>query len=317
MRGACDPGRQALLDGRRVQWAMRARSDRSVRNLLSWSALLLGCLGIALWWSADGVAAQEPEPTTGDVDLGGQLYAQACAQCHASDGGGATVPGTDRTAPALSGRPQITAAYVDLVLRTGRMPPAADPYDNQPREVAYDDAQRLAIVSYVTQEFGLADDLADVTALPEGDAGNGQAVYAANCAACHGSTGAGGVAGGGAWTPTVTGYEPETIAEAIRIGPFQMPAFGDGTITDQQVADVGAFLEEVSAESGTPLGLVELNPVFASGFVALLAVAMILSLLWISSKPTWFPDPEGEDGAGEHGTQRVTSVRSADTTEHT
>lgn len=294
---------------------MGARSARSVRNLLAWLTLLLGCLGVAMWWSADDVAAQEAEPMTGDVDLGGQLYAQACAQCHASDGGGATVPGTDRTAPALSGRPEITASYIDLVLRTGRMPPAADPYDNQPRQVAFDEPQRLAIVAYVTQEFDLTNDLADVTELPEGDAGAGQAVYAANCAACHGSTGAGGVAGGGAWTPAVTAYDTTTITEAIRVGPFQMPAFGEDIISDQDAADVGAFVEEVRSESGTPLGLVELNPVFASGFVALLAVVMILSLFWISSKPTWFPDPDSDAEPGDHEEQRVTAVRSADTTE--
>jgi ubiquinol-cytochrome c reductase cytochrome c subunit len=298
-----------------MQWTMGAPSARSVRNLLGWLTLLLGCLGVALWSSADGVAAQEAEPLTGDVDLGGQLYAQACAQCHASDGRGATVPGTDRTAPELSGRPEITASYVDLVLRTGRMPPAEDPYDNQPRAVAFDDAQREAIVAYVTQEFELTNDLADVTQLPEGDPGAGQAVYAANCAACHGSTGAGGVAGGGAWTPVVNMYDTTTITEAIRIGPFQMPAFGEDIISDQEAADVGAFLEEVRSESGTPLGLVELNPVFASGFVALLAVAMILSLFWISSKPTWFPDPDSDAEPGARDVQPVTSVRSADGSE--
>ena len=124
----------------------------------------------------------------------------------------------------------------------------------------------------------------------------GAATYRTYCAACHGATGAGGVAGGGAWTPEVAGYDPVTLAEAIRVGPFQMPAFGEDQITDQELGDVAAFLEEVHQESGTPLGLVELNPVYASGFVALLSVVMLLSLFWISSKPTWFPDPEGTPG---------------------
>jgi ubiquinol-cytochrome c reductase cytochrome c subunit len=292
---------------------MGARSGRSVRNLVAWLALVASCVTIALWSTSERVAAQEAQPSEGDVELGGQLYAQACAQCHASDGSGATVPGTDRTAPALSGRSEVTSSYVDLVLRTGRMPPAADPYDNQPRKVAFDEAQRQAIVAYMTDEFGLTDDLADVTQLPEGDAGRGQAAYAANCAACHGSTGAGGVAGGGAWTPAVNVYDTTTLTEAIRIGPFQMPAFGEDIISDQEAADIGAFMEEVRDEPGTPLGLVELNPVFASGFVALMAVAMILSLFWISSKPTWFPDPDADSEQNDQA--RLTSVRSADTKE--
>jgi ubiquinol-cytochrome c reductase cytochrome c subunit len=291
---------------------MSMRAGHPVIKLIAWLAVVSVCALLVSWWSAGDVAAQEDE--IGDVELGAQLYAQACAQCHASDGGGAQVPGTDRRAPALAGA-GITSSYVDLVMRTGRMPPAEDPYDNQPRQVAFDEEQRAAIVAWVTQEFELTNDLDTVTDLPEGDPVNGQAVYAANCAACHGSTGAGGVAGGGAWTPPVNTYDSTTIVEAIRIGPFQMPAFADDTISDEEAADVGAFLEEVSAESGTPLGLVELNPVFASGFVALLAVAMILSLFWISSKPTWFPDPDADAGKSEHDDTRPTAVRTADRTE--
>ncbi len=298
------------MDERRARCVMRTLSPLMYRSLLGWF-VVAGAVFVGLWWASSDVAAQEP---IGDVALGSQLYAQACAQCHASDGSGAEVAGTGRRAPALAGRPEITAAYVDLVMRTGRMPPAANPFDNQPRAVAFDDEARLAIVAYTVQEFGLTNDLADITQLPEGDAGRGQRVYATNCAACHGSTGAGGVAGGGAWTPLVSSYEPATIAEAIRVGPFQMPAFGEDQITDQEIADVGAFLEEVHSESGTPLGLVELNPVFASGFVALLAVAMIVSLFWISSKPTWFPDPEADSGDERHAATDAT-VTSIDRSE--
>lgn len=277
---------------------MSALSRRKIRSLLAWFAVIAAAVALAAAWGPGDVLAQE-SAQVGDVDLGGQLYAQACAQCHASDGGGAVVPGSDREAPALTDRPQVTAAYVDLVMRTGRMPPAADPFNNQPREIVFDEDQRLAIVAYVVDEFGVPNDLAEVTGLPEGDAGVGQNVYATNCAACHGATGAGGVAGGGAWTPTVNIYDSTTIAEAIRVGPFQMPAFGSDQITDEEAADVSAFLEEVQAEPGTPLGLAELNPVFASGFVALLAIVMILSLFWISSKPTWFPDPEEAPEEGQ------------------
>ena len=268
------------------------------RRLGSWLLLLAAITCVAVWWSARASAQEDaPDPAEiGDVALGGQLYSQACAQCHAADGSGTVVPGTDREAPALAGRPQITAAYADLVMRTGRMPPAADPFDNLPRQVAFDDDERMAIVAWMTQQFDLAYDIPE---LAEGDAARGQMLYATNCAQCHGSTGAGGVAGGGAWTPNVSQYDAITIAEAIRVGPFQMPAFGAEQMTDRDVADVTAFLEEVSREPTTPLGLVELNPVFASGFVALLALVMILSLFWISAKPTWFPDPDSvRDEAG-------------------
>lgn len=267
---------------------------RAYRRLGSWLVLIAAIIAVGVWWSARAAAqeASQDAAQIGDVDLGAQLYSQACAQCHAADGSGVIVSGTDRRAPALAGRPEVTAAYVDLVLRTGRMPPPADPFDNQPRQVAYTDDERLAIVAWTVQQFDLEYDIPEV---PEGDAGAGQRVYAANCAQCHGSTGAGGVAGAGAWTPNVNQYDAVTIAEAIRVGPFQMPAFGPQQISDQEMGDVAAFLEEVRHEEGTPVGLVELNPVFASGFVALLAIVMILSLFWISAKPTWFPDPESPE----------------------
>lgn len=267
-----------------------AASHRVSRKVWSWLVVLAALVALAVWSSARAAAQETAEDPaqTGDFDLGAQLYSQNCAQCHAADGSGAIVPGTERRAPALVDRPEITAAYLDLVMRTGRMPPAANPFDNQPREVAYDQVQRAAVVAFTVQQFDLE---ADLPIVPDGDAARGQTLYATNCAACHGSTGAGGVAGGGAWTPNVNQYDDITIAEAIRVGPFQMPAFGAEQLSDQQVGDIAAFLEEVHAEDGTPLGLVELNPVFASGFVALLALVMVLSLFWVSAKPTWFPDP--------------------------
>ena len=66
---------------------MSARAGHPVVKLIAWLAVALGCALLVSWWSAGDVAAQDDE--IGDVELGAQLYAQACAQCHASDGGGA------------------------------------------------------------------------------------------------------------------------------------------------------------------------------------------------------------------------------------
>ena len=268
---------------------MQGLSGRSTRSLVAWAVLVLAASVGALVWASRADARTAEAEQVGDVALGSQLYALNCATCHASNGLGAEVGDTGRRAPALRDNPQVTASYVDLVLRTGRMPPAESPFDNRPREVAYDGAQRLAIVAFTIAEFGVENDLFSVE---EGDPSRGQQLWAANCAACHGSTGAGGVAGAGAWTPVVNIYEPTTIGQAIRVGPFQMPAFDSEQISAEGMADIAAFMAEVRSESGTPLGLVELNPVFASGFAALFAVVMLLSLFWISGKPNWFPDPE-------------------------
>lgn len=271
---------------------------RSRRSLTAWAAVILAALTVALLVSSRADAQEDPAEF-GDAAEGARLYALNCASCHAANGLGTEVGDTGRLAPPLRDSEQVTASYMDLVMRTGRMPPAASPFDNRPREVVYDEAERLAIVAYTVEEFGVENDLF-VVEEEAGDPSRGQQLWAANCAACHGSTGAGGVAGGGAWTPRVNNLEATTIGEAIRVGPFQMPAFDNEQISEQGMADVAAFMAEVESEEGTPLGLTELNPVFASGFAALLAVVMLLSLFWISGKPSWFPDPEAaaEETAG-------------------
>lgn len=295
---------------------MDAASARTWPAWLSWIVLVAAVVGAAALWQARASAveeeAEEVDPLAGDVELGAQLYAQHCAACHASDGTATIVPGTDRRAPALqhSLNPQVTAAYVDLVIRTGRMPPAADPFDNQPREVVLDDEERAAVVAFSVEQFDLPTDIPELP--EEGDPGDGQLLYAANCASCHGATGGGGVAGGGAVTPNVNRFGPIAVAEAIRVGPFQMPAFGPDQLSNQEMADIAVFLEEVRAESGTPVGLVELNPVFASGFVALLALVMILSLFWISAKPTWFPDAGADEDGDAPTDQAVAEARTSD-----
>ena len=277
---------------------MHGLSAGSRRSLTAWMVVVIFGLAVALLWSARAGADVVDADEIGDVTQGAQLYARDCAQCHAANGLGAEVPGTDRVAPPLADSPQVTAAYVDLVLRTGRMPPAGSPFDNRARDVVYTDEQRRAIVAFTVAEFGVELNLIEIG---EGDAAAGQQLWASNCAACHGSTGSGGVAGGGAWTPPVNDLEATTIAEAVRVGPFEMPAFDRQQIGADGLADIAAFMDAIEEETGTPLGLVELNPVFASGFVALFALVMLASLLWISGKPTWFPDPDSTDpgeGAG-------------------
>lgn len=271
---------------------------RSRRSLAAWAAVIIAALAVALVASSRADAQDDPA-VFGDTAEGARLYALNCASCHAANGLGTEVGDSGRLAPPLRDSEQVTASYMDLVMRTGRMPPAANPFDNQPRDVVYDEAERLAIVAYTVEEFGVENDLFIVEE-EAGDPARGQQLWAANCAACHGSTGAGGVAGGGAWTPRVYPLEPTTIGQAIRVGPFQMPAFEEEQISAEGMADVAAFMAEVESEEGTPLGLTELNPVFASGFAALLAVVMLLSLFWISGKPSWFPDPGAttDEGAG-------------------
>ena len=268
---------------------------RPTRSLLGWLAVLAG-LGIVLAVGGAAGATDAPLPA-GERQQAETIYANQCATCHGADGLGGTIPGTNDEAPPLAGNPDLTVAYLDLTLRVGRMPPPEnDPYDNRARTVLYDEPTREALVAYIAERFDIPGEIPDP---PEGDASQGREIYAANCAQCHGSTGAGGVAGAGAWTPPLLDLGPVAVAEAIRVGPFEMPRFGEEQISDQEIGDVAAFLEFVESEQGTPLGIVELNPVYASGFAFLFAVVILFSALWIAGRPTHFPDPT-EQSQAEH-----------------
>ena len=261
---------------------------RRIRPLLGW--LMVASAAAAIAGGLLPAAAAQTELTPAQEQEAETIFANQCATCHGSDGLGRVIPGTDSMAPALAGNPDVTVPYVDLTIRVGRMPPPdSEPFDNRARHVLYSDEQRHALVVYLTEQFALAGEVPEPT---EGDASAGREVYAANCAQCHGSTGAGGVAGAGAWTPPVVDRGAVAVAEAIRVGPFEMPRFGPEQISDAQIGDVATFLDEVAAEPGTPLGIVEINPVYASGLAFVLALIVLISALWIAGRPSWFPDPD-------------------------
>lgn len=261
--------------------AARLRQPRAARAWLGWAALIAAASVLALWWAPARRA--DAQLSAADAAEAQTLFQTNCATCHGGAGqGGATPAG--RPAPAIAGPEGVGAAYWDLVMSVGRMPPPADPFDNRARERLLDDDEIELIVDWAIAELGVEDDRPEVG---EGAPGRGLEVYGLNCAHCHGSTAAGGVAGGGAWTPALLGLDDQTIVEAIRVGPFEMPAFSTDQISDQQAADVAAFIHEIGEETTTPLGLLELNPVFASGFVILVSAAMIVALMLIAGRPAW------------------------------
>ncbi len=273
---------------------------RRTRPLLGWlcvAAVLAAGAVVAL-----PAVAAEDTLTPERRQVAETIYANQCATCHGSDGQGRQIPGTDREGPPLADTDEVTVPYVDLTLRVGRMPPPEnEPFDNRERHVVVSDEDREALVLYLAEQFDLQGEIPEVG---EGDPVRGREIYAANCAQCHGSTGAGGVAGAGAWTPPLVDRDPVTVAEAIRVGPFEMPAFAPEQIDDQGIDDIVAFLRVLAEEHGTPLGLTELNPVFASGFAFLFALVVLLSALWIAGRPTMFPDIEEEPAVSQDAPQR-------------
>lgn len=273
--------------------------------LAAWTGLALA-VGVLLAVLPLGAAAQQID---GDVARGEQIYTTECAHCHGPDGRGGRTPGEQRPVPPIAGTDPVTVAYARLVMATGRMPPGGAPFDNRARSDVLDEQEQRDVLAFMVDRFGLT---GDVPAPADGDASRGLELFARHCAACHGPTGQGGVAGGGAWTPQVTDVSAQTLADAIRVGPFQMPQFDRAQLSDADIADIAAFMEVVREEEATPLVDGELNPVFASGFAVLLAGLMLVALFVVAGKPAYLPgerpdtpqepertSPEPEDARSE------------------
>ena len=69
-----------------------------------------------------------------------------------------------------------------------------------------------------------------------GDAAAGQTVFAANCTACHPNGGAG-------MGPALKGLSDDRISQVTRQGKGIMPAFPASRLSDQQLADILAYLK--------------------------------------------------------------------------
>lgn len=233
------------------------------RALLGWTLLL----GIALLVVLAGTAATVREPAgAAETRQGGELYQRWCATCHANDGGGTTA------GPAID---DFSVAAVDLSMRTGRMP-LTDPQRGV-RGRTLTDGEREAVVAYLTDLVGLQGELPEPRA---GDVAAGRDVYAVHCAHCHGATGTGGVGGAAVAIPPVQGLDPVTIASATRVGPFEMPRFDAELVSDEEIGDIVAFLDEATHERTSPLGLGELSKFEAAVFAAVLGVGLLGVSAW-------------------------------------
>jgi ubiquinol-cytochrome c reductase cytochrome c subunit len=238
--------------------------------------------GIALLGAGPSAAAPTSTAASGGsmvaapAGLGQLLFEQACASCHGADAKGTSAGRT------LIG---VGAATVDWWISTGRMPLAA-PVTQAPRKPSpFTPDQRAAIVNYVTSLGPGGPDIPTVD-LTQSSIQTGGELFRTNCAACHGAAGIGGALARGAYAPSLHRATPLQIAEAIRIGPDNMPVFDQRTLSDSQVNDVVAYvlyLRHPQDRGGAGLG--HIGPV-AEGFVGLLfgVAGLMLVVYWIGDR---------------------------------
>jgi ubiquinol-cytochrome c reductase cytochrome c subunit len=186
---------------------------------------LVAAVGFALVLCAAPAPAQ-----TDEVRRGQALFEESCSTCHGDDGRGR--PGV---APDLHG---AGAQAADFYLGTGRMPlsdPEAEPLRAKP---AFPKRDQQALTAYIASLGGPA----VPTVHPErGDISEGQELFTSHCAGCHAVTGRGGVVPG-AVAPALQEATPTQIAEAVRIGPYIMPAFSEREIDAEQLDSITRYV---------------------------------------------------------------------------
>jgi ubiquinol-cytochrome c reductase cytochrome c subunit len=232
---------------------------------------------LALAATACTTVASVPElepPVGGDPEAGRQDFLAGCATCHGDE-----AQGIGGLGPSLVG---VGAASAHFQLSSGRMPAAEAQGQTQRRTPPYDEATLADLTAYIaTLDDGPAipEVRADEALLPRGEE-----LFIANCAPCHGATANGGATGGGWIAPPLHDVPDLNVAEAVVIGPGQMPQFDFDAEDLDAVVTYVAYLREAGDPGGFEIGGIGPVPeglvAWAFGITALVLVAYLIGREW-------------------------------------
>jgi ubiquinol-cytochrome c reductase cytochrome c subunit len=211
-----------------------------------------------------------PAPAADDpTATGRRLYLLGCSSCHGEDGAGLRTPDGELRGPSLLQSGEAGAYYE---LSTGRMPLANSEQQPNRKRPAYDEKEQAALVAYVaslgdgpplpsldpaTRGTGGVPPTKAAGAAKESPLAEGGELFRANCAPCHSATGAGGALSYGRAAPHLQDSTALQVAAAVRAGPGQMPVFGPGVLTDEEVAGIARYvkyLQDPDDRGGLPIG---------------------------------------------------------------
>jgi len=218
-----------------------------------------------------------PAPPGGAV-----RYATTCASCHGADGFGST------DGPSLHG---VGLAAVDFYLGTGRMPAAVPWVEAGHRHEST--GQQLPLADIRALETFLAPMVAGGPAIPMvvagGDLTHGRALYALHCEQCHAVGGTGGGIGASDWAPALDQATINDVADAIRVGPYEMPRFGEHQLSQSDLDDVATYVMNLQTVKYTtsppPFATSGPIPEGALGYVAILLLVMFVFVFWRRDTP--------------------------------
>ena len=200
---------------------MHPRHRSTIAGTALAAMLLMANVAVRAGQTAPGPQAAAPAPE--GPATGGALYVNmGCETCHGTEGRG-TAAG-----PALAGSARPLSGFIAYVRKpTGVMPP---------RDANVVSDQALAEIYAFLQP--LRADAA--TGAPTGRVEAGAELYRkSGCYQCHSNEGQGGAQG-----PRL-GPDPIPLArfvQYVRNPPGSMPPYTDRVISDQELADVHAFL---------------------------------------------------------------------------
>jgi ubiquinol-cytochrome c reductase cytochrome c subunit len=229
--------------------------------------------------------AVQAQVSSDAVADGRLLYIQNCSSCHGAMGEGSSV------APSLA---NSGPAGLDFYMRTGRMPLARLGTTGVGQTPVLSPEEIAAIIEYAS---AFSQGPAIPTVSTSTDLSHGWNLYVNNCAACHGVAGGGGSVGAGIAAPPLTGRDPQTIAEAMIVGPGPMPEFAFSQ--DDQDAIV-AYVESLNTPAAPGAFPLSDGPVVEGAVAAVLGVAALVAISrWVARRdklpePSEEQDPHGE-----------------------
>jgi ubiquinol-cytochrome c reductase cytochrome c subunit len=245
-----------------------------LRWILAAVALAAATAGVLAFAAPGGHAQGGSAAPPGDPAAGRRLFVAGCSSCHGVDAHGIAGRG-----PTLVGAGALAA---DFYLRTGRMP-LGDPLDEPVRApVQYSEREIADLVAYVGALGGPAIPRVDPAA---GSLARGRSLFTDSCAGCHQVVGRGGIVVGAVAPPLQQATATE-IAEAVRMGPYLMPAFGERQLDQRDLDSIVRYvLWTRHPDDRGGLGIGNLGPV-PEGMVAwLIAIAALLGVARLIGEP--------------------------------
>jgi ubiquinol-cytochrome c reductase cytochrome c subunit len=235
-----------------------------VKRLLLALACASGVLALAL---SPGASSGQ----SSQIARGRTLFVESCASCHGIDARGVKGLG-----PSVR---DVGARAADFYLSTGRMP--IDGPQDQPirKEPAFPRSDIDALVAYIASLGGPPIPRVDPS---RGSLAEGFQLFTDSCAGCHQIVGQGGMVTG-ARVPALEHATPTEIAEAVRIGPYLMPKFGEARIDQRKLDSLARYIDSTHAppdKGGWGIGHIGPIPegfvAWLIGLAALLVVARVI-----------------------------------------